>query len=204
MIPSITPVRAFEDHDDTVYAVAVFPDRQCMVTGSEDKTLRLLDLKDDEIVSKKMEGHQDGVLAISVSGNGQLIASGDFNGNLIAWDGNTGERLKIIKAYSSRIYSLNFSPDGTVLATCSPDTATVRLWNTKTWQPQPNPIRCRDRVWGIRYSPLNGEHLAIATEKNIQIWKPGTMECIANFKGHRSSQYLTHVDTRCTSSHIGQ
>jgi len=169
------------------------------VTGSADRTLRLWDLK-NSVVLKKMEGHRRGVWAVRVS---RLIASGDGNGEFIFWNGDTGEFREAIKAHVSHIRSLDFSPDGKALATGS-DKET-KLWSKNGWKLQGNAINidCRDGVYCVRYSP-SGEHLAIATEKNIQIWKPGTMECIANFKGHRSSQYLTHVDTRCTSSHIGQ
>lgn len=38
-------------------------------------------------------------------------------------------------------------------------------------------------IYWIRYSP-SGEHLAIATENDIQIWNPSTRRCIATFKAH--------------------
>ncbi|KAG2135110.1 hypothetical protein DEU56DRAFT_398382 [Suillus clintonianus] len=62
--------------------------------------------------------------------------------------------------------------------------ATTELWNTKTWQVQGNQINCRASVQCVWYSPT-GEHLAIATMKNIQIlWNPVKRECIANFEAH--------------------
>ncbi|KIK41069.1 hypothetical protein CY34DRAFT_806480 [Suillus luteus UH-Slu-Lm8-n1] len=36
LVPSTAPIRTFEDHEDTVQAVAVFPDRRRMVTCSDD------------------------------------------------------------------------------------------------------------------------------------------------------------------------
>jgi WD40 repeat protein len=61
-----------------------------------------------------MEGHHDEVLALAVSRDGQIIASGNFGGELIAWHGKTGESLTHpIKAYSEHINSVDISPDGT-------------------------------------------------------------------------------------------
>ncbi|KAG2743684.1 hypothetical protein P692DRAFT_20838379 [Suillus brevipes Sb2] len=181
LIPSITPLRTFGGHEDTVQAVAVFPDRRRMVTGSKDKTLRLWDLETG-VVLKKMEGHHNEVSALVVSRDGQIIASGDDGGELIAWHGETGESLtKPMKAHSYRINSVDFCPDGRMLAICS-YTSTTKFWCTRTWQMQGEPIDC-GFVNCVLYSP-SGKLLAIATDDNIQIYDPGTRERVASFKGH--------------------
>jgi WD40 repeat protein len=172
-------VRAFEDHKGSVLAVAVFPDGRRMVTGSADKTLHLWDLKNG-VVLKNMEGNHDSVWAVVISRDGQVITSGGDKGELIAWHGVTGESLiKAIKAHSWSIFSLDFSPNNKVLATGSRD-QTTKLWCTKTWKLQGNPIACCAAVYCVRYSP-DGELLAIATFRDIQIWNPCTRDCIANF-----------------------
>ncbi|KAG0709236.1 hypothetical protein DFH29DRAFT_1074959 [Suillus ampliporus] len=183
LIPSTTPSREFKDHEGTVTAVAPFPDRQRMVTSSEDKTLRLWDLNTG-IMLNKMEGHRGEVWALGLSRDGQLIASGDENGELMAWHGETGEPLtQTIKAHSTRIMSLDFSPGGTMLATGSRDGMTILL-SMKTWQLVGNPIRSSGCVVCVRHSP-SGELLAIATTNNIEIYNPPTSsECVANFKAH--------------------
>jgi WD40 repeat protein len=196
IIPSTTPIRTFKSHEDTINAVAVFPDRRRMVTGSFDGKLRIWDLETG-VVLKKMEGHSR-VSALAVSRDGQIIASGDWSGKFIAWHGETGESLtKPIKAHSSwitqtraasrrpqsPIYSVDFSPDGTVLATAGSSDG-MKFWCTKTWQMQGEPIDCPPyRINCVRYSP-SGELLAIATDDNIQIYNSGTRERVASFKGH--------------------
>jgi WD40 repeat protein len=119
-----------------------------------------------------------------VSRNGEFIASGDDGGELLAWNRDGEPLTQPIKVHSKEIWSLAFSPDSTVLASGSFDT-TTELWNTKTWQVQGDPINCGTgaQILCIRYSP-SGEHLAIATTTNIQIWNPGKRKCIAKFQGH--------------------
>ncbi|KIK35898.1 hypothetical protein CY34DRAFT_30022, partial [Suillus luteus UH-Slu-Lm8-n1] len=138
------PIRTFEDHEHTVNAVAVFPDRRRMVTGSWDKTLRLWDLETG-VVLKTMEGHS---------------------------------------THFGDISSVDFSPDGTVLATTSYDD--IKLWCTKTWQMQGDPIDCGNYVHCVRYSP-SGELLAIAASDNIQIYNSGTRKRVASFEGYTGS-----------------
>ncbi|KAG2125183.1 WD40-repeat-containing domain protein [Suillus bovinus] len=181
LIPISTPLRVFEDHEKSVRAVAVFPNKRRMVTGSDDKTLRLWDLETG-VVLKKMEGHSGGVKALAVSRDGQIIASGDENGEVIAWHGESGESItQPIKAHSEWISSVDFSPDGTVLATGSYD-HTVKFWCTKTWQMQGDPIECGN-VHCVRYSPSGELRIAIGTKKSIQIYNPGTRECVASLTG---------------------
>ncbi|KAG0694178.1 hypothetical protein DFH29DRAFT_336313 [Suillus ampliporus] len=201
LIPSITPVREFKDHEDAIRAVAVFPNRRRMVTGSRDKTIRLWDLETGEVL-KKMKGHRSRVLALAVSRDGQMIASSDANGEVIAWHGETGEPLtQPIKAHSCHILSLDFSPDGTVLATGSAD-ETMKLWNTKSWRLQGNPCHADSEVNWVRYSP-SGELLAIATDDDIQIYNSDTREHVVNFKAHtgcNTSLAWTPDGTRLLSS----
>ncbi|KIK44029.1 hypothetical protein CY34DRAFT_11345 [Suillus luteus UH-Slu-Lm8-n1] len=156
-------VRTFKDHDeDAVVAVAVFPDGRRMVTGSYDKTLRLWDLTAG-VLLKKLEGHTSIVE-------------------------DTGTRSRFFNAHSMSLFSLDFSPDGAILATGSYDEMT-KLWWTEDWQLQGHPITCcvapytQSVVYWIRYSP-SGEHLAIATGNDIQIWNPSTRRCITTFKAH--------------------
>jgi WD40 repeat protein len=198
----------FEGHDEKVDAVAVLPDGRHMVSGSADRTLNLWDLMTG-VVLKKMEGHYDEVKALAVSRDGRLIASGDESGDFIAWQGKTGESLtEPIKAHSQAISSLDFSPDGAVLATASASVVSkdgIKLWSTETWKVQGDPIHCWDIdpldfismksrylttkfIHCIRYSP-SGEHLAIATIADITIYNPRTRDCIANLKGHRGFNF---------------
>jgi WD40 repeat protein len=95
--------------------------------------------------------------------------------------------------HSRRTRSLDFSPDGEVLAVGSWD-KTTKMWNTKTWEVQENTINCRADVNCVRFSP-SGEHLAIATNIYVQIWNPRTSECIAKFKA-------ATMAVRQTTSHL--
>ncbi|KIK31558.1 hypothetical protein CY34DRAFT_19800 [Suillus luteus UH-Slu-Lm8-n1] len=196
LISNTTPIRDFKGHERTVTAVAVFPDRRRMITGSHDKTLCLWDLETG-VVLKKMEGHRDEVWALGVSRDGRIIAGGDFGGEIIAWHGKTGKSLtQPIKAHSNGISSVDFSPDGTVLATSSWGSVT-KFWCTKTWLTQGNSINCGGANC-IRYSP-SGELLAIATSKDIQIYNPGTRKRVASFEANTTSLAWTPDGTRLLS-----
>jgi len=191
------PRRVFKNNT-AVTAVAVTLDGCRMVSGSPNKILYLWDLKGGTVL-KKMEGHRDTVWAVAISGDGKIIASGDRDGEYIAWDGDTGNSLtRTIKAHSDKIGSLDFSPDSAVLATVSLD-KTIKLWSTTTWKIRGTPINVREHIDGVRYSP-SGEFLAIVlTSQRIQIWKTDTSERIAELAGNSHSLVWTPDGTRLLS-----
>ncbi|KAG2053742.1 WD40 repeat-like protein [Suillus hirtellus] len=176
-----TTTQIFKGHRDSIFGVAVFPDRRRMVTASYDQKLRLWDLENGAVL-KIIQGNRSGIRELAVSRDGEWIASGNNGGEVIAWNKDGESLTQPIKAHSKAIGSLDFSPDSTFLASGSWDT-TVELWNTKTWLVEGEPINCGSDVRCVRYSPF-GEYLAIGTQSDIQIWNPRKRERIIEFLGH--------------------
>jgi WD40 repeat protein len=85
-----------------------------------------------------MEGHHFTIGRVAVSRDRKFIASGDDGGEIITWNRH-GKALTIPIKVHSVVNLLDFSPDGTLLASGLMDT-TVEFWNTKTWQVQGNTI----------------------------------------------------------------
>ncbi|KAG2128630.1 uncharacterized protein EDB93DRAFT_1256628 [Suillus bovinus] len=200
---STTPQREFKGHGDRVQAVAVFPDKRRMVTASWDHTLRIWDLKKG-VMLKKMEWHSSWISALAVSRDGQLIASGDQNGVVTVWNGETGGQLTgNIENYVrygthlNRIFSLDFSPDGKVLATGSSD-KTLKLWCTETWEVL-QVIHFRSEVDHVRYSP-SGELLAIGTSWDTEIYNSSTREYVTKLLSGFAAITWTPDGTRLLSS----
>ncbi|KAG2155339.1 WD40-repeat-containing domain protein [Suillus bovinus] len=207
----------FEGHHECISAFVVLPDARRMVTSSRvHDTLYLWELTTKRLL-KRLVGHPSDVFEVVVSRDGRLIASCDVTGGIIPWDGETGDCLlhaktteittqngstaqiyssafPIIVAYeSTAVLSLDFSADGTTLA--SAGDRTVKFWNTTTWQQQaaitPSPDALAV-VCCVRYSS-SGEYLAIATEQlqveNIFIYNPENMQLIKTLNGHSGGTF---------------
>jgi len=196
IVRSSIPVRKFDDLD-AVFAVAVFPDRRRMATGSSDGMVRIWDLKHG-VLLEELEGHGNAIGDVALSRDGKLIAGSDHGGYVIAWHGDTGKALtRPFQAHHNRC-SLDFSPDDAMLATGSWD-CTVKLWSAETWQVQGSPMNCSDQVHCVRYSPC-GKLLAVATSSYIQVWDLDQRACIASLgQGRASSLVWTPDGTRLLS-----
>ena len=135
--------RAFEA---SVLSVAFSPDGQTVVSGSDDKTLRLWDLKGNPI-GEPFQGHEDPVRSVAFSPDGQTIVSGSVWSSLRLWDLQGNPIGEPLQGHSGSVRSVAFSPDSQTIVSGSSD-HTLRLWrgHWRAWL-----ALCCNR---LRYHPI--------------------------------------------------
>lgn len=106
----------------TVYGVDVAPDGASLALGDGSGTLMLVALDGDPPTSPEplaiiTDAHPGGVLDLTYSPDGRLIASVGFDGALRLWDAATGEPVgEVMSDGALSLYAVAFSPDGATLA----------------------------------------------------------------------------------------
>jgi hypothetical protein len=84
--------------------------------------------------------------------------------------GAAGKELRTLKDHSDTVYSLSFSPDGTLLASGAADRA-VKVWEVVTGKRLYTLGESTDWVYAVAWSP-DGRHLAAAgVDKSIRVWE---------------------------------
>ena len=96
--------------------------------GAEDNLVHRYDPQ--EKTSTSFTIHDSWVRAMAVSPNGELLATGGYDGRLAWWSAaaKKPEAIRAIDAHQGWIRALSFSPDGSTIATCGNDRL-VKLWN---------------------------------------------------------------------------
>ena len=83
----------------SVKAVAFSSDGRRIVSGLEDKSVRVWDALTGEELNL-LEGHTDLVNSVAFSSDGSHIVSGSSNKSVWVWDASIGEELNLLKGHT--------------------------------------------------------------------------------------------------------
>ena len=118
-------------HTERVFCLAWSPDGQILASGSRDNTVRLWN-PDTHTTRRVLQGSTRPVWALAFHPNGQTLASGhrgpDYTIRL--WNPNTGAHKATLTGY--KYTSLEFSPNGQILAGVGPRNQDISLWRLLT------------------------------------------------------------------------
>jgi WD40 repeat protein len=118
-----------------VFACEFAPDGKTLASGSD--CLKIWDVALGTCQAT-LEEHKY-VRTVAWSFDGKLLASGGSEGRINMWDAKKGKHLTVLKGHSAQINCVEFSSDGTMLASCSGRSDqegrkdnSVRLWDVGT------------------------------------------------------------------------
>jgi WD40 repeat protein len=113
-------------------SVAFSPDGARIVTGGEDKMIKLWDATNGQLV-RTLEGHLSGVWSVVFSPDGSRVLSGSADKTMKLWNTTNGQLLQTFNGHSGGVTSVAFSPDGSRVLSGSGD-GTMKLWNATSGQ----------------------------------------------------------------------
>jgi WD40 repeat protein len=73
----------------------------------------------------------NGIVSVAFNPAGDLVATGDSNGDIYLWRMSDGQRVALYQGHANWIRSLAFTPDGRILASSSDD-LTIGFWDLQT------------------------------------------------------------------------
>ncbi len=181
----------------SVSSVVFSPDGTLLASGSyspSEANIKLWDVATRTLVAT-LEGHlggPTGVLSLSFSPDGALLASGSGDQTIKLWDVATRTHLATLEGHTSHVYSVAFSPDGT-LASGSRD-GTVKLWDAATRTSVATLEGGTGRVLDVSFSP-DGTTLASSTDGAILLWDMATRTQTATLDGRGDASFSADGST---------
>jgi WD40 repeat protein len=183
-------LHTMEAHTGPVWAVAFSPVEPLLASGGggksaenakvpgetreEDGQLFLWEPATGKPTALKLparEGRLPTVRSVAFSPNGQWLASGDDGGRVRLWDVRTQSLKRTLPPHEASVYSVAFSPDGSILAAGSGKR--VRLWSVATGQPLGELTGHERSVLAVAFSP-DGRSLASGSEDGaVRLWSLG-------------------------------
>jgi len=167
-------VTVLSGHTGMVQTLTFAPDGKSLISGSNDKTVKLWDMQTGGIV-KTFSGHTSAVLSVSLSPS-STIASGSEDMSIHLWDSQTGECHCVIEQQGF-VTHVCFSPTN----------------------PQHFLSVCDDKVWqwdinGHQVGPTsNGSHIAFSPDGTQFVVCTGTAVTVQNFNSGVTVAYIPTV-----------
>ncbi|MBK9248611.1 MAG: PD40 domain-containing protein [Ignavibacteria bacterium] len=129
-------------NSESSYSYSWSPDNRHLASSGNDNTVFLW----DALAGTKLhtlQGHNSKVSIARWSPDSSRVVTGgghnyynpirndprDFTARI--WDVNTGKQIHVLMQHHNQVKNVNWSPDGSLLASCSADTTTI-IWNTTT------------------------------------------------------------------------
>lgn len=126
-IDTARPVVMFLGHISDATTVQWHPNASLLISGSEDRTCRLLDMRTGK-TARLLNGCPSSITSVAVSSNGVQAAAGCDSGASCVWDLGSGKLQHFLASHTSYVNSIAFSADDSSLITGSSD-CSVKLWS---------------------------------------------------------------------------
>lgn len=121
-------IQSFRAHIADINSVKFYPSGDSIVTGSDDTTCRLYDLRADrEVAVYQKDSILFGINSVDLSISGRILFAGGNDYTIHVWDTLKCARICILYGHDNRVTCVRVSADGTALASSSWD-HTVRVW----------------------------------------------------------------------------
>ena len=171
------------EHRNTVWSLAFSPDSQYLASSSGDKTIKLWEIKNGELLRAFPLAHSDTIWSIAISSDGQTLVSGSGDKTVKIWNLNTGELLRTLVGHTDIVRSVAISPDGQTVASGATDN-TVRIWNLKTGQLLHTLKGHTGRIISIAISSDGKTVASGGNDNTIKLWNLQTGALLHTLSGH--------------------
>ncbi|ETO24358.1 hypothetical protein RFI_12799 [Reticulomyxa filosa] len=176
--------KVLQGHSDHVQSVKFSPDYEKLVSCSEDKTVRIWDIRLGTSM-QTLNGHCSRVNDARFSPDKKTIVSCSDDCTIRLWDLQSGKEFKKLETHSS-VTSVQFSPDGVYIISGSID-GSIRLWDGPSGRALKSLQGHSRAVNDVEFSHNSRKCVSASGDTSIGIWNVRSGKIIRTLNGHLGS-----------------
>ena len=171
-----TPI-VLKGHQKPIRSLAISNNSKWLVSGSEDQTVRVYDLKASYPAAEQivLKGHELAVNCVTISPDGRWLVTGGGDSIVRIWDMQSRQSMAKpipLQEHEGWITTQAFSPDGKWLATGSYDN-TIRIWRMDEAK-QPEVVKVLSGHTGliksVEFSRQGNMLVSVGSDREVRLW----------------------------------
>eukprot|EP00759_Apiculatamorpha_spiralis_P047580 PhF_6_TR4316/c0_g1_i1/m.5820 len=182
-------------HEGPVTSVSLDRDATLLVSTGEDHNVifwRLIQDSEERMDKRIVKEHYGVVLSSAIAPNGQLMATGGADGDIILW-GSLGRPIsRRLRGHSNWVNSLAFSHDSKTLISCDHNGA-IGVWDTERHF-RTRTIHLQSAIVSVSFSHDSSLILCSCTDYTARIFRIMDGLPLLKFEGHEDvvRGFITH------------
>jgi WD40 repeat protein len=155
-------------HSQPVWSLAVSPLGDRLISGSEDKTLRLWELETGQCLAQ-FKGHTSRIWGVAWTPDGNEVISASGDRTLRIWSIDNREARATLTGHASRVWTVAVSPDGETVASGGGD-RTVKLWQRTTGECLGTLTGHHSRILSVAFHPSQPILASVGGDGCCRLW----------------------------------
>ena len=118
----------FKGHKLTVGSITFSPNGRSLVSGSDDRSVRIWNVRDGSSKVLPVTGEPSYFISVELSPDGRYVTAGNLDGTVWIWDFRTHKLVTKWEGHANGVWCTKFTPDGHGLMSGGSD-KTVKYWD---------------------------------------------------------------------------
>ena len=188
-------------HTSKITGLAFTPDGKYIVSGGDDKLIRIWDWRTGRTIrtirGESEQGEAGRIYALALSTNGRWLAVGGrtSNNEIRLYDFASGEMVAQLNGHTNVVYKLAFSPDSKKLISGSADGNAI-IWDVERKSLLQLLTGHTNMIYAVGFTPDSARAVTGSDDHTLRLWSVSNGQLIKEMTEHRDKVFALTISSK--------